>query len=80
MPTQLRSPRQLNKLKMDQLLTEREMAVCRCLRDAKTNEEIAREMEVTVNTVKTHLKNVYRKLGVSQRMQAVAMLNRKRAF
>jgi LuxR family maltose regulon positive regulatory protein len=37
----------------------------------KSNREIAAEMYFSVNTVKTHLKSVYRKLGVNRRRAAV---------
>lgn len=36
-----------------------------------TTEEIAADLFVSVNTVKTHLKSVYRKLGVNRRNEAV---------
>ncbi|MGH3344972.1 MAG: LuxR C-terminal-related transcriptional regulator [Carbonactinosporaceae bacterium] len=52
-------------------LTRQERAVLRQLAAMLSNEEIAGEMHLSVNTVKTHLKSVYRKLGVSRRRQAV---------
>jgi LuxR family maltose regulon positive regulatory protein len=50
-------------------LTPRELAVLRMLPTA-TNAQIASELFVSVNTVKTHLKNINRKLGVSTRDSA----------
>jgi LuxR family maltose regulon positive regulatory protein len=52
-------------------LSDRETAVLRFLPTALSKAEIASEMFVSVNTVKTHMKNVYRKLDVTDRAQAV---------
>ncbi len=52
-------------------LSERELAVLRFLPTMMSNAEIAGEMFVSVNTVKTHLKHIYRKLDVSERRDAV---------
>jgi LuxR family transcriptional regulator, maltose regulon positive regulatory protein len=51
-------------------LTERELDVLRML-PAATNVDIAADLHVSVNTVKTHLKSVYRKLEVTSRDGAV---------
>jgi len=53
-------------------LSERERAVVRLLPTALSNPEIAAELLVTTNTVKTHLRSAYRKLGASGRRDAVA--------
>jgi LuxR family maltose regulon positive regulatory protein len=52
-------------------LTASEMAVLRLLRSHLTNQEIADALYLSVNTVKTHLRAVYHKLGVSSRREAV---------
>ncbi|WP_435833354.1 LuxR C-terminal-related transcriptional regulator [Streptomyces bungoensis] len=52
-------------------LSGREREVVRCLGQLMTTEEIAADLYVSVNTVKTHLKSAYRKLGVSRRGEAV---------
>jgi LuxR family maltose regulon positive regulatory protein len=52
-------------------LSGRELAVLRFLPTMMSNAEIASEMFVSVNTVKTHLKHVYRKLDVTDRRDCV---------
>jgi len=52
-------------------LTQRELAILAALPSPKTNPELAEEFYVSVNTVKSHLKALYRKLGVSTRREAV---------
>jgi LuxR family maltose regulon positive regulatory protein len=52
-------------------LTERERDVLRLLAAGRSNPEIARTLYVEVNTVKTHAKSLYGKLGVHSRVQAV---------
>jgi LuxR family maltose regulon positive regulatory protein len=52
-------------------LTEREIAVLAMLPTMRTNEEIARDLYVSVNTVKSHLSHLYQKLGVTSRREAV---------
>ena len=46
--------------------------------DRKTNHEIADELFLTVKTIETHLRNVFRKLGVSSRVDGRALLERER--
>lgn len=55
----------------DILLTRREKEILRLTVTGVTNTEIARELRVSVHTVKTHIYNLYKKLGVSNRIQAV---------
>jgi len=52
-------------------LTARELAVLELLPTMQSNNEIADEMFVSVNTVKAHLKGLYRKLDVQNRRSAV---------
>ena len=52
-------------------LSEREQAILRYLPTMMSNHEIAGELFVSVNTIKTHLKAIYRKLDASGRRDAV---------
>ncbi len=51
-------------------LTERETSILEALAKGKSNDEIAKELWVTQQTVKFHLTNIYRKLGVKNRTEA----------
>ena len=53
-------------------LTEREFRVVALIGEGLTNQQIADELYVTVNTVKTYIRTAYRKMGVDHR--AAAML------
>jgi DNA-binding NarL/FixJ family response regulator len=53
-------------------LTERELQVLRGMADGKSNAEIGRELFVSEDTVKTHARRLFRKLGARDRAHAVA--------
>ena len=50
-----------------ELLTPREAEVLELLRDGRPNAQIAAALHITVETVRTHARHIYRKLGVSSR-------------
>ena len=56
---------------LPEALSERELEVLRYLRTNLTTPEIAEEMVLGVNTVRTHIKNIYSKLNVHKRWDAV---------
>lgn len=56
-------------------LSEREKAVFDQLRTTRTMAEIAQALEVSINTVKTHQRAIYRKLGVASRREALRLLS-----
>jgi len=58
------------------LLTDSELAVLRFLPSHLTNQEIAESLFLSINTVKTHLRSAYRKLGVASRRAAIARARR----
>jgi LuxR family maltose regulon positive regulatory protein len=53
-------------------LTRREMEVLRLIADGLKNQDIADHLVISVATVKRHVTNIYGKLGVSRRVQAIA--------
>ena len=53
------------------MFSSREEEVLQGLAQGRSNKEIARELDVTDNTIKFHLRNIYRKLGVKKRVPAV---------
>jgi LuxR family maltose regulon positive regulatory protein len=52
-------------------LSSQELRVLRLLVPGRSNAEIARELVVSVNTVRTHIQNIYRKLDAHNRVAAV---------
>ena len=54
-------------------LSEREIELLRLLADGNTNKMLADELGISENTVKAHLKNIFQKLGVSDRTHAVTV-------
>jgi DNA-binding NarL/FixJ family response regulator len=53
-------------------LSERELEVLSLIAAGQSNKEIARRLEVSPNTVKTHVANLFTKLGAQRRTDAVA--------
>jgi DNA-binding NarL/FixJ family response regulator len=51
------------------LLTPREADVLELLQDGSTNAQIAHTLSIGVETVRTHARNIYRKLGISSRRE-----------
>ena len=52
-------------------LSDRELDVLRLLASELSGPDIARHLVVSLNTVRTHTKNIYAKLGVGSRREAV---------
>jgi DNA-binding NarL/FixJ family response regulator len=60
------------------LLTLRETQILECLANGESNKSIGRHFSVAEETVKTHLRNLYEKLGACDRAHAVAIALRQR--
>ena len=57
-------------------LSERELEVARLVVDRKTNKQIAAELFVSLKTVEAHMRNLFRKLGVSSRVEVARVVER----
>jgi DNA-binding NarL/FixJ family response regulator len=57
-------------------LTERERQVARLVVDRKTNPQIAEELFLSPKTIETHMRNIFRKLGVSSRVEVARHVER----
>ena len=53
-------------------LSQRELEVLIFIAEGYSNQEIAEKLFVSINTIKTHIGNIYSKLGVRRRTQAVS--------
>jgi len=54
-------------------LTRREMEVLADLSSGRTNKQIARDLGLSLNTIKFHVRNLFQKLGVNSRSQAISL-------
>jgi len=62
------------------ILTSREIEVLQLLAFGHSNKDIAERLEISAETVKTHLEHIFRKLGTSDRTAAVAEALRRRVI
>jgi DNA-binding CsgD family transcriptional regulator len=62
----------LDEADAHELLTPRELEVLSAIMDGLTNKMIARQLAISLHTVKFHVESVFRKLGVRTRAEAVA--------
>jgi len=69
----LREPKPFRVINTDNsaLLTEREMAVVRCVADGLTNKEVAAKLSLSQHTVKNYLFRIFDKLNVSSRIELI---------
>lgn len=56
---------------LPEALTQRELELLRLLCSGKTNQELADELFISINTIKTHLKNLFLKMNVESRAEAI---------
>lgn len=70
-PSNADEPRALRPSKFQRPLTERESDVLRYLPTRLSTVDIAATLRISPNTVKTHLKSIYQKLGARSRNEAI---------
>jgi DNA-binding CsgD family transcriptional regulator len=61
-------------------LTGRELEVALLVVDRRTNPEIAAELFLSIKTVETHLRNIFRKLDCSSRVAVARIIERERTL
>ena len=61
---------QKERSKKEELLTKRELEVLKLIAEGLFNKEIAYQLSISEKTVKNHVSNIFKKIGVSDRTQA----------
>ncbi|HTK05634.1 MAG TPA: LuxR C-terminal-related transcriptional regulator [Ktedonobacteraceae bacterium] len=77
LPVHVRDP-QRTECPLPKLLSPQERRVLTLLVAGRSNLEIAQELIVSTNTVKVHVKNIYRKLAVTRRVEAVSVAQQEK--
>jgi DNA-binding NarL/FixJ family response regulator len=67
-------------IKAETSLTEREVAVLNCLVNGLDHKSISQKLDISPATVRTHLANIYKKLHVSSKSQAVGLALKRKWF
>lgn len=62
---------------LDERLTDREVAILKLVAEGHPNKQVAWRLQVSTDTVKAHLKNIFAKLDVNDRTQAVIIAARR---
>ncbi len=60
------------------LLTRRELEILKLMADGLSNKEIANQLSLSVNTIKMYTSQIYQKMGVSRRTEAIALAHSRK--
>jgi len=63
--------------KSENIFSKTELKIIKLLEEGLSNKSISERYNISENTVKFHLKNIYRKLSVHNRLQAVHKIRKK---
>jgi len=69
----LRQDTQVSEMATEEKLTRRELEILQLMTKGDTNKEIGKTLFISEHTVRSHMKNIYRKLSVKSKSQAVAV-------
>jgi DNA-binding NarL/FixJ family response regulator len=69
----------IRQTKMINPLTEREQEVLQLILSGKSNKEIAANLSISENTVKTHVRNIFSKYDISSRAELISTLLRSKS-
>lgn len=73
---QVNEPASLTGQSLSDPLSEREIEVLRCMAGGLSNQETARQLFVSTNTVKKHIQHIFLKLDVTTRLQAIEVASK----
>ncbi|MCX8129410.1 MAG: helix-turn-helix transcriptional regulator [Clostridia bacterium] len=68
-----------NKLAISYELTERELEIVRHIVDGLSNQDIAKRLFISPNTVKNHIYNTYKKIGIKNRFELISLLSKMKS-
>lgn len=71
------SEMELKRRRMETILTEREIEILNGISDGLTNKKLAGRLFISPHTVRTHIKNIYEKLHVHSKVEAVMRAKRE---
>ena len=63
-----------NRIMSTYSISEKEYQIIEYLIDGNSNQQIAEEMYISINTVRTHIKNIYRKLNINSQRELLTVM------